>query len=177
MKPAPGRKRIRALEAKQQHLLAQAKASATSVPPAPAMPSERRQPTPARRRAGWTSPAARCRWRVWKAGIARETDEYNKRPRKKFVGARTDEYRFAQYIEDWRQKVERVGTSITPGARQALRFADPVGQHQERRQRRQGRDQPLVGGAGARRRGARHIVTMASPYAAFRISGAIPTSW
>jgi len=48
--------------------------------------------------------------------IAKSQDEYNKRPRKKFVGARTQEYRFAQYIEDWRQKVERVGTLNYPEA-------------------------------------------------------------
>jgi protein TonB len=48
--------------------------------------------------------------------IARNTDAYNKRPRKTFVGARTQEYRFAQYIEDWRQKVERWGTLNYPEA-------------------------------------------------------------
>ena len=42
--------------------------------------------------------------------ISKTTDEYSKRPRKKFIGARTEEYRFAQYIEDWRQKIERIGT-------------------------------------------------------------------
>lgn len=41
--------------------------------------------------------------------IIRQTEEYNKRPRKKFIGARATEYRFAQYEEDWRQKVERIG--------------------------------------------------------------------
>ena len=48
--------------------------------------------------------------------INKNVDEYNKRPRKKFVGARAQEYRFAQYIEDWRQKVERVGTLNYPDA-------------------------------------------------------------
>ena len=46
--------------------------------------------------------------------IARDSDDYNKRPRKKFIGTRTDEYRFAQYIENWRAKVERVGTLNYP---------------------------------------------------------------
>jgi protein TonB len=40
--------------------------------------------------------------------IARNVEEYNKRPRKAFIGARASEYRFAQYVEDWRQKVERI---------------------------------------------------------------------
>ncbi len=48
--------------------------------------------------------------------IARDADEYNKRPRKRFIGARTSEYRFAQYIENWRLKVERVGTLNYPEA-------------------------------------------------------------
>jgi protein TonB len=48
------------------------------------------------------------------AQIDRRLEEYAKRPRKKFIGARTREYRFAQYVEDWRQKIERVGTLNYP---------------------------------------------------------------
>jgi protein TonB len=50
------------------------------------------------------------------AEIDRNLDEIAKRPRKKFIGARTKEYRFAQYVEDWRLKVERVGTLNYPEA-------------------------------------------------------------
>lgn len=46
--------------------------------------------------------------------INRNIEEYNKRPRKAFIGARTSEYRFAQYVEDWRQKIERVGNLNYP---------------------------------------------------------------
>ncbi len=46
--------------------------------------------------------------------ISRNVDDYNKRPRKAFVGARASEYRFAQYVEDWRQKVERIGNLNYP---------------------------------------------------------------
>jgi protein TonB len=35
-------------------------------------------------------------------------------PKRKFIGARTQEYRFAQYIEDWRIKVERIGNMNYP---------------------------------------------------------------
>ena len=42
--------------------------------------------------------------------------DYAARPRKKFIGARAGEYRFAQYVEDWRQKIERVGTLNYPPA-------------------------------------------------------------
>jgi protein TonB len=50
------------------------------------------------------------------AQIDRDLQELAKRPRKKFIGARAQEYRFAQYVEDWRQKVERVGTLNYPEA-------------------------------------------------------------
>ena len=48
--------------------------------------------------------------------IARNTDDYNKRPRKENLGTRASEYRFARYMEDWRLKVERVGTLNYPQA-------------------------------------------------------------
>lgn len=48
--------------------------------------------------------------------IAQNTDAYNKMPRKKFIGARAEEYRFSQYVEDWRQKVERIGNLNYPEA-------------------------------------------------------------
>jgi periplasmic protein TonB len=48
------------------------------------------------------------------AEINRNIREYQKRPRKKFIGASAAEYRFAQYEDDWRSKVERVGTLNYP---------------------------------------------------------------
>ncbi len=48
------------------------------------------------------------------AQISRNNDYYQKLPRRKFIGARTQEYRYAQYIEDWRVKVERVGNLNYP---------------------------------------------------------------
>jgi protein TonB len=48
--------------------------------------------------------------------IARQMEEYNQRPRKKFIGARVEEYRFAQYVEDWRQKIQRIGNLNYPDA-------------------------------------------------------------
>jgi periplasmic protein TonB len=50
------------------------------------------------------------------ARIARDWDAYQQRPRRRFVGARTQEFRFARYIEDWRQKIERVGELNYPQA-------------------------------------------------------------
>ena len=50
------------------------------------------------------------------AQINKNMDAYQKMPRRKFIGARTKEYRFAQYVEDWRIKVERVGNLNYPEA-------------------------------------------------------------
>jgi len=48
------------------------------------------------------------------AQINKNWDAYQKLPRRKFIGARTQEYRFAPYIEDWRVKVERIGNLNYP---------------------------------------------------------------
>ena len=48
------------------------------------------------------------------AQIRREHQAYQERPRRKFLGARTEEYRFAHYIDNWRAKVERIGTLNYP---------------------------------------------------------------
>jgi len=53
------------------------------------------------------------------AQIAREHDAYQQRPKRKFVGGRTQEYRFAAYVDGWRQKVERVGNLNYPGLARA----------------------------------------------------------
>ncbi|MDR2926012.1 MAG: TonB family protein [Azoarcus sp.] len=50
------------------------------------------------------------------AEIAEKMRAYNQRPRRKQIGARTQEYRFAQYIEDWRTKAERIGEMNYPAA-------------------------------------------------------------
>lgn len=50
------------------------------------------------------------------AEIARQMDVYQKRPRRHFVGARAEEYRFARYVEDWRVKIERIGELNYPQA-------------------------------------------------------------
>ncbi len=50
------------------------------------------------------------------AQIAKDMDAYQKRPKRRFVGARAEEYRFARYVEDWRLKVERVGNLNYPEA-------------------------------------------------------------
>ncbi|MFA7400282.1 MAG: energy transducer TonB [Sideroxydans sp.] len=50
------------------------------------------------------------------AEISKNISLYEKMPKRKFIGARTQEYRYAQYVEDWRGKVERIGNMNYPEA-------------------------------------------------------------
>jgi protein TonB len=48
------------------------------------------------------------------AQIAREWEAYQELPRRKFIGARTKSAVEAQYLDAWRQRIERVGTANFP---------------------------------------------------------------
>jgi len=109
---ASAQRRPRALEVQQQQVLAQASESQARVPKS----AERQAPndesggqTSGRDLADLALAAMRLQ-----AQIDKRVDEYQKRPRKQFIGANAAEYRFAQYEEDWRVKVERVGTLNYP---------------------------------------------------------------
>jgi protein TonB len=109
---AEAQRRVDQLEAQQRELLAQARESRRPVPVETPLqaPSEEPASKPSGRDLADLSLAA---MRL-QAQIDRQIDEYQKRPRKQFIGARAAEYRFAQYEEDWRVKVERVGTLNYP---------------------------------------------------------------
>jgi periplasmic protein TonB len=108
---AEAQRRVEQLEAQQQRLLAQARESERRVaePPKPAPAPETPAPPSGRDLADLALAAMKL-----EAQIDRQIDEYQKRPRKKFIGANAREYRFAQYEEDWRVKIERVGTLNYP---------------------------------------------------------------
>jgi protein TonB len=99
-------------EAEQQRLLAELKAKEN------ALPDQRRNPndTPHEQQSGSDLAASALAVARLEAQIARQLEEYQQRPRKAFVGARAQEFRFAQYVEDWRIKVERVGNLNYPDA-------------------------------------------------------------
>ncbi len=109
---AAAERRVRDLEARQKELLALARAQESQVgqPPPHAAPAEQVAPQPSGRDLADLALAA---MRL-QAQIDKQIDAYQKRPRKKFIGANAAEYRFAQYEEDWRAKVERVGTINYP---------------------------------------------------------------
>ncbi|MBI5782476.1 MAG: TonB family protein [Gammaproteobacteria bacterium] len=48
------------------------------------------------------------------AEISRTWQEFQKRPRHKFLNARTQEYKYAAYMDSWRAKVERIGNLNYP---------------------------------------------------------------
>lgn len=48
------------------------------------------------------------------AALDREWEAYQKRPKRKFITARTKEYKYASYMDAWRQKVERIGNLNYP---------------------------------------------------------------
>ena len=107
-------RRVRELEAEQRRLFAQTRRPAPAVAGGGARrdPGERPAPHPDGRDLADLSLAA---MRL-QAEIDRNLDAYQKRPRKQFIGASAVEYRFAQYEEDWRRKIEQVGTVNYPAA-------------------------------------------------------------
>jgi protein TonB len=48
------------------------------------------------------------------AQVRRQYQAYQERPKRQFVGARAAEYRFAVYVDKWRQKIERIGNLNYP---------------------------------------------------------------
>ncbi len=54
--------------------------------------------------------------------IAKQQDEYQKRPKRKFIGARAQKYRDDLYVEAWRQKIERIGNLNYPEAAKSLKM-------------------------------------------------------
>ncbi len=159
--------RIAQLEAQQQQLLSQIRSQKIvaaetrrdePVPPLPTLkPSS-----------GIDLATAALNLARLEGQIAKNIEEYNKRPRKKFIGARVEEYRFAQYVEDWRQKVERIGNLNYPAAARGKLYGNLVltaviraDGSLDRVEINRSSGQPILDDA------ARRIVEMASPYPAF----------
>lgn len=111
------RRRVRELEARQLNLLTQAKSLRSTAP----SQNNNEQPAPAPNVSGLDlAESARAMARL-EGEISKSVDEYNKRPQKKFVGARAEEYGLATYLDAWKQKIERIGTlNYPPEARGKL---------------------------------------------------------
>jgi protein TonB len=104
----------------EQMLRQQTQGSAST--PTPAAPTDARQrvtaPTPqanpAEASQGLDAAADGTAFARQAAEISRNFDAYQKRPRRKEIGGRTVAYVFARYEDDYRTRVEKVGTDNYP---------------------------------------------------------------
>lgn len=101
--------------------------------------------------------------------IAKQQDNYQNRPKKRFLGARAKEANDAMYLEAWRQKVERIGNANYP---QAARDQKIYGQLRMTVEiKSDGEVESIVinksSGSKILDEAARYIVTLAAPYSAF----------
>ncbi len=161
-------KRVEQLEREAQQLLTRAAASerVDSAPtqPAPQAAPEQAPPISAAELMQKSLVIARL-----EAQINKDMNAYQERPRRKFIGSRTREYRFARYVEDWRHKIERIGELNYPQAARDQRVYGSLvatvsikaDGSLERVQVDRSSGHKLLDEAAIR------IVTMAAPYAPF----------
>ena len=106
------KRRVQELEARQQTMLTQAK----SLRSAPAAERTSEQPNPTPSVSGLDLAESAKTMARLEGEINKSVEEYNKRPQKKFLSARTEEYVLAPYLDAWKQKIERIGTLNYPEA-------------------------------------------------------------
>lgn len=112
-KEQEAQKKVRELEQEAKTLLSKIESSAPTVP-APQPKQREPEPQPSAD-TGALLQRSMAIARL-EAEISREWEEYQKRPRRTFLGSRVREYIFARYLDDWRSKVERVGNLNYPQA-------------------------------------------------------------
>ena len=105
---------VQALENQARQLMQQLKSSYSVPEAAPQPEAEPRPPEPSPEPANLA--ARSLEMARLAARIDNSWDEYQKTPRRAFVGARAQEFAFARYVNDWRIKVERYGNSNYPEA-------------------------------------------------------------
>ena len=103
--------RVQQLEIDARRLLAQENAANYATDPK-TMPVEQSERTDADKVADL--PNDQLEVARLEAQIAREWEAYQQLPKRKFVGARTKGVVYAEYVDQWRQKIERVGTANFP---------------------------------------------------------------
>jgi len=104
-------KRVQELETEAQHMLAQLK---TGTAPINAKTLPIQQSTPNSTPELTDLPSNNLTIARLEAQIAREWQAYQELPRRKFIGSRTWSAVEAQYLDGWRQRIERVGTANFP---------------------------------------------------------------
>ncbi|MDA8224693.1 MAG: TonB family protein [Betaproteobacteria bacterium] len=107
-------RQVARLEEENRQLMTQIRA-AVQLPDKPSTTEQNRAPL-ADHSGDGQGKASSLEMSELEAQISQQYDAYQKRPRKLFIGARTQEYAFARYVEDWRIKVERIGNENYPAA-------------------------------------------------------------
>jgi protein TonB len=110
--------KIQALEHEAKELMTRLQ----SAPTAPAVPRPIDAPEPVALPSATELMQRTLEAMRMEARIAKEMESYQQRPKRRFVGARAEEYRFARYVEDWRSKIERVGNLNYPEAARQLKL-------------------------------------------------------
>jgi protein TonB len=101
--------RVKALEAEAKELMTSLKSKAVVAQAVPPLAGPSQSDAEARDLLQKSLEIERL-----EAQIRREFQAYQERPKRKFIGARASEYRFAQYVDAWRQKIERIGNLNYP---------------------------------------------------------------
>lgn len=117
-KPKPQRQVV----AKQERhdLMTQPRAESKIAAPSPEPQKKEQQAQPAE--TGLLASAESPERAQLNAEISRFWQEYQKRPKRKFLNARTQEYKYAAYMDAWRAKVERIGNLNYPEEARARRI-------------------------------------------------------
>jgi protein TonB len=159
--------RMHELEAQQLRMMTQLQAAKSVTPveqPKTASANEAAQPQVS----GQDLASSALALARMEAQISRQIEEYNKRPRRRNIGARAQEYRFAQYVEDWRLKVERIGNLNYPDSARGKIYGSLVltvsikaNGSLEKVEVNRSSGHPILD------RAAERIVKMGAPYASF----------
>ena len=103
-------RKVRDLEREAEQLMTKLQAENKAPTPAPQIPPVERREEP--------SPSdlveRSLQMARLEAQIARNVEVYQQRPKRQFIGSRAKEFRFATYVDQWRQKIERVGNLNYP---------------------------------------------------------------
>jgi protein TonB len=106
--------RVKALEAEARELMTRMKSKTMVAQMQPQPPGKAKPDPDAHDLVAKSEEIARL-----EAQIRREYQAYQERPKRRFVGARATEYRFAQYVDHWRRRIERVGNLNYPAEAKA----------------------------------------------------------
>jgi protein TonB len=110
--------RLDVLEQEARELMTRIK----SAPTAPAMPKPVEAPEPVAPPSVSELTQRTLEAMRLEARVAKDIEVYQQRPKRRFVGARAEEYRLARYVEDWRAKIERIGNLNYPEAARSLKL-------------------------------------------------------